>query len=59
MPVSFQMVVRLKELDPQNKSIRHLKKPATKEKIKKMARMQKQVAGIPQIHVPRRQLKKK
>ena len=57
MPVSFQMVVTVKGLDQQNQRIRHLKKSATmieKEKIKGMVRMQKEVPGIPKIHLPRR-----
>ena len=51
------MVVTVKGLDRQNQRIRHLKKPGTmieKEKIKGMARLQKEVEGIPQIHLPRR-----
>ena len=62
MPVSFQMVVTAKGLDRQNQRIRHLKKAATlieKEKIKGMARLQKEVEGIPQIHLPRRRKVKK
>ena len=61
MPVSFQMVVTVKGLDGQNQRIRHLKKPATiiKKKIKGMERMEKEVDGIPEIHLPRRKLKKK
>ena len=46
MPVSFQMVVTVKGLDRQNQRIRHLKEAATmieKEKIKGMARLQKEV----------------
>ena len=57
MLVFFQMVVTVKGLDQQNQRIRHLKKPGTiidKEKIKGMARLQKEVEGIPQIHLPRR-----
>ena len=51
------MVVTVKGLDQQNQHIRHLKKPATmieKEKIKGMARLQKEVNGIPEIPLPRR-----
>ena len=63
MPVSFQMVVTVKGLHQQNQGIRHLKKPATmieEEKIKGMARLQKEVDGIPQIPLRRRRkLKKK
>ena len=61
MPVSFQMVVTVKGLHRQNQRIRHLKKPATmieNEKIKGMRRMQKEVDGIPEIHLARRKLKK-
>ena len=57
MPVSFEMVVTVKGLDQQNQRIRHLKKPATmieKQKIKAMARLQKEVDGIQEIHFPRR-----
>ena len=62
MPVSFKMVVIVKGLDQQNQRIRHLKKPATmieKENIKAIARLQKKVDGIPEIHVPRRRMVKK
>ena len=63
MPVCFQMVVTAKVLDKQNQRIRHLKKAGTmieKEKIKGIATLQKEVEGIPEIHVPRRRrLKKK
>ena len=62
MPVSFQMVVTVNGLDRQNERMRHLKKQGTmieKEKIKGMARLQKEVEGIPQNHLPRRKLKKK
>ena len=54
MLVSSQMVVKVKGCDQQNQHIRHLKKPETmieKEKIKGMARLQKEVEGIPQIHL--------
>ena len=57
-----KMVVTVKGLHRQNQRIRHLKKPAKmipKEKMKGMARLQKEVEGIPQIHHPRRKLKKK
>ena len=43
-PVSFQMVITVKELHQQNQCIRHLQKPAImieKEQIKGMARLQK------------------
>ena len=56
------MVVTVKALDQQNQRIRHLKKPATmieEEKIKGKARLQKELEGKPQIHHPRRKLKKK
>ena len=63
MPLSFQMVLKVKGLDRQNEHIRHLKKPATmieKEKIKRIGTLHKEVEGIPQIHIPRRRkLKKK
>ena len=63
MPVSFQMVVTAKVLYRQNQRIRHLKKAGTmieKEKFKGIATLQKEVEGIPEIHVPRtRKLKKK
>ena len=62
MPVSFQMVVIVKGLDQQNQRIRHLKKLATmieKENIKGMARLQKEVEGISEIHIPRRRKMKK
>ena len=57
MPVSFQMVVTAKVLDRQNLRIRHFKKAGTmieKEKIKGIATLQKEVEGIPEIHLPRR-----
>ena len=57
-----KMLVTVKGLHRQNQRIRHLKKPAKmieKENIKGMARLQKEVEGIPQIHLPRRKLKKK
>ena len=41
--------------------IRHLNKPATmieKEKIKGMGKTAKKVGGIPEIHLPRRKVKK-
>ena len=56
------MVVTVKGLDQQNQRIRHLKKPATmieEEKIKGKARLQKELEGIPEIHVPRRRKVKK
>ena len=62
IPVSFQMVVTVKGLDQQNQPIRLLKKPATmveKEKMKGMPRLQKEVEGIQQIHLPRRRKLKK
>ena len=61
MPVSFQMVVTVKGLHLQNQRIRHMKKLGTIiKKIKGMERVEKEVEGIPQIHVPRRRkLKKK
>ena len=49
MPVSFQMVVTVKGLDRQNQRMRDLKKPGSmieKEKIKGMARLEKEVEGI-------------
>ena len=52
----------VKGLDGKSQPVRHLKKLPTmieKEKIKGMARLQKEVDGIPQIHLPRRKLKKK
>ena len=61
MPVSFHMVVTVKGLDRQNQRMRDLKKTGRmieKEKIKGMASLQKEVEGIPQIHLPRRKLKK-
>ena len=45
-----------------NQRIRHLKKSATmieKETIKGIARLQKEEQGIPKIHLPRIELKKK
>ena len=63
MPVSFRMVVTVKGLDRQNQHIKHLKKLPTmieKENIKGMARLEKEVEGIPQIPLRRRRkLKKK
>ena len=62
MPVSFQMGVTAKVLDRQNQRIRHLKKAGTvieEEKVKGMATLQKEVEGIPEIHLPRRKVKKK
>ena len=55
------MVVTVEALDRQNQRMRDLKKPGTmieKEKIKGMAKLQKEVEGIPQIHLLRRKLKK-
>ena len=62
MPVSFQMVVTLKALDRQNQRMRDLKKLGTmieEEKVKGIARLQKEVEEIPQIPLPRRKLNKK
>ena len=53
----FQMVVTVKGLDRQNQRMRDLKKPGTmieEEKIKGIARLQREVEGIPQIPLPRR-----
>ena len=57
-----KMVVTVKGSHRQNQRIRHLKKLAKmieKEKINGMARLRKEVEGIPQIHHPRRKVKKK
>ena len=62
MPVSFQMVVTAKVLDRQNQRNRHLNKAGTmieNEKIEQIATLQKEVEGIPEIHLLRRKLKKK
>ena len=56
------MVVTVKGLHQQNQCIRHLNKPGTmivKEKMKGMTRLQKEVEGIPQIHLPKRRKLKK
>ena len=56
------MVVIVKGLDQQNQRIKHLKKLPTmieKENIKGMARLQKEVEGISEIHIPRRRKMKK